>query len=76
MNNFHEILDCLGGRRHCMLALGIGSSAISNWRREGIPRSRWPDLIELGKQRGINEAKVLQALRRLERNRTAAKSAA
>jgi hypothetical protein len=68
IDNAHDLIASLGGRLTVRRATGVGASAISNWLRLGIPRRRWPELIELGAKRGIGEAEMLRALRRAERD--------
>ncbi len=60
-----EIVVALGGGSHVAGQLGCRPSAISNWHRKGkgIPKSRWPDLVELAQREGV-EGVTLEVLRR------------
>lgn len=41
------IITALGGPGKLSLILGLGQSAVSNWKSEGIPRSRCVQLAAL-----------------------------
>lgn len=69
-----DLVAAFGGTNRLAAALGYRSgAAVSNWRKEGIAKSRWPDLIEiaeaqripgvtLARLRAINNAVLLQSL--------------
>lgn len=42
-----DIIDDLGGEIYVATECDCGVAAISNWKRRGLPRGRWIDLIKL-----------------------------
>lgn len=34
--------------------LGVGPSAISNWKKKGIPPAQWPKVAALAKKHGLH----------------------
>lgn len=47
-----KIIDDLGGEAAVAVACECGPSAISNWKKRGIPRARWVDLVTMAKRLG------------------------
>ena len=41
------VVDALGGRKRVADELQVGTSAISNWIKDGFPKSRIPDLLRI-----------------------------
>jgi hypothetical protein len=41
------VVDALGGRKFVAKQLDVGTSAISNWIKDGFPKSRMPDLLRI-----------------------------
>ncbi len=58
-----EIIRAMGGGSKLAEKLGCGAPAISNWLQTGIPKGRWPDLIEIAEKDGI-EGITLDVLRK------------
>lgn len=48
-----DVIAAFGGPTSLSERLHCRPSAVSNWNREGIPKSRWPDLVELARERRI-----------------------
>ena len=48
------IIEALGGTA-AMASIGVGATALSNWRKHGIPRLRWADVMDLAVTRGVEE---------------------
>jgi hypothetical protein len=46
------IIEALGGTA-AMATIGVGATALSNWRKHGIPRLRWADVMDLAVTRGV-----------------------
>jgi transcriptional regulator with XRE-family HTH domain len=46
------VIEALGGREKVADDLGVGASAISNWFKDGFPKSRIPDLLQLARSAG------------------------
>jgi hypothetical protein len=46
------IIEALRGTA-AMATIGVGATALSNWRKHGIPRLRWPDVMDLAVTRGV-----------------------
>ena len=40
-----EIIAALGGNKVAAAACGIGETAVSMWRRNGIPSKHWPAIV-------------------------------
>jgi hypothetical protein len=49
------LLDELGGRHTIAKDLGVGATAISNWLKDGFPRSRIPRLLQIARERGVKD---------------------
>ena len=47
------LIDALGGTAALAARLGVGRSAVSNWRREGIPRSRHYEMARIAEGSGL-----------------------
>jgi hypothetical protein len=47
------IIEALGGTA-AMATIGVGATALSNWRKHGIPRLRWADVMDLAVTRGVD----------------------
>lgn len=47
------IVRALGGGTAVATDLKVLPSAVSNWNKTGVPKSRWTDLIELGERKGV-----------------------
>jgi hypothetical protein len=48
------VIDELGGRHRIAQDLGVGTSAISNWLKDGFPRSRIPRLLQIAREQGAD----------------------
>ena len=54
MKSASEIIDAIGGTDRVAVALKLGKSAVSNWRKRNvIPPSRWPKVAELARRKKI-----------------------
>ena len=52
--NLQDLIAAFGGASKLAAALGYSSgAAVSNWRKDGIAKSRWPDLIEIAEAQRI-----------------------
>ena len=47
-----RIIHLLGGEAAVAAACGCGAPAISNWKKRGLPKSRWVDLVALAQRLG------------------------
>ncbi len=59
-----DVIAAFGGPSKLARRLGCRPSAVSNWNQEGIPKSRWPDLLDFAEQDGI-AGFTMAALRRI-----------
>jgi hypothetical protein len=50
-----SIIDALGGTGEVAKALARSDSAVSCWRRRGIPGSHWAGLAEMAATRGKSD---------------------
>ena len=50
-----EVVEALGGRDVVAAELDVGTSAISNWFKDGFPKSRMPDLLALADRMGAQQ---------------------
>lgn len=48
-----DIIAAFGGRREMAAITGADPSAVTQWRRIGVPARYWPELVEQGAARGI-----------------------
>ncbi len=48
-----DIIDALGGTNQLAMQLNVGASAVSNWRKNGFPQSKYLQLINLCHRRGL-----------------------
>lgn len=48
-----DVIEAFGGASRLAAVLGCRPSAVSNWHQSGIPKSRWPDLIEAAPARRV-----------------------
>lgn len=61
----HEaVVNALGGRTKLAARLRVGASAVSNWLRDGFPKSRIPDLLKIAEEDNV-EGVTLDVLRSL-----------
>lgn len=60
-----DVVDALGGREAVARELEVGASAISNWFKDGFPKSRIPDLLRIA-QSGNIETVTLEVLLPME----------
>lgn len=68
MKTVQDIIDAFGGGGILCADLGYRHpSRISNWKKTGIPRSVWPDLLDLGRKRRVRGLN-LDALRAANAN--------
>jgi len=58
-----KILEDLGGEAPVADKLGCGQSAVSNWKKRGVPKGRWVDLVMLGAQQQVEPAITLEEVR-------------
>lgn len=49
------VIEALGGRRAIAKDLGVGTTAISNWLKEGFPRLRIPRLLQIAREKGAQD---------------------
>lgn len=64
MHTIAEIIEALGGGAEICRAMGWNHrSRVSMWRRNGIPREVWPELIELAVVKGLGEKITLATLK-------------
>ncbi len=54
-----DVIDALGGSQAVATLLGVGASAVSNYRRQGFPASKHYALAEICKREGLNVAKAV-----------------
>jgi len=55
METATAIIDALGGDAKLAADLGFQyRSRVANWRHNGIPRSVWPEVLDLAQARGID----------------------
>lgn len=47
------VIDELGGTGKVASSLGLEDSTVSGWRTRGIPPARWPALVRLATERGV-----------------------
>jgi hypothetical protein len=54
MDTAAQIIDALGGTRAVSVAIGVPTSAVSNWKaRNSIPSARWPAVIRLATAQSV-----------------------
>lgn len=58
-----KILEDLGGEAPVADKLGCGQSAVSNWKKRGVPKGRWVDLVMLGEQQKVLPVITLDEIR-------------
>lgn len=58
-----KILEVLGGEAPVAEKLGCGQSAVSNWKKRGVPKGRWVDLVMLGEHQKVDPAITLDEVR-------------
>jgi len=68
-----SIIDALGGTGEVAKALARSDSAVSCWRRRGIPGSHWLGLTELAVARGRSDI-TLEAFADLAARRAEARA--
>lgn len=49
---FDTLMEELGGMSALAAALGVGVSAVVNWRTRGVPARQWAAIVELARERG------------------------
>jgi hypothetical protein len=49
-----EVIRALGGYRALARSLGLDMSVTFRWPKRGIPPRRWPAIIEMARERGVN----------------------
>lgn len=78
LDTFDLILDALGGEAAVAAECACGPSAISNWKRRGIPRARWYDLVTMAERLGkpLTMKDVEKADERIQREASAEQDAA
>jgi hypothetical protein len=60
-----DIIEALGGEVKVAEDLGFKyRSRVANWRHNGIPRTLWPEILDLAKHNGVELS--LETLRRSE----------
>jgi DNA-binding transcriptional regulator YdaS (Cro superfamily) len=58
-----QLISALGGETAVADKLGVGPSAVSNWKARGLPKSRWVDLVMLGREVGVRPVITLDEVR-------------
>jgi hypothetical protein len=58
-----ELLQALGGETAVADMLGVGPSAVSNWKARGLPKARWVDFVILGREVGVRPIITLDEIR-------------
>lgn len=48
-----DLIESLGGHAAVAAFCSCGAPAISNWKKKGIPKSRWPDLYFAAQKQGL-----------------------
>jgi DNA-binding transcriptional regulator YdaS (Cro superfamily) len=54
MTSSGSIIDALGGTGKVAERLGLWESTVSGWRTRGIPPARWPELVRLASEIGVD----------------------
>lgn len=58
-----QLISALGGETAVADLLGVGPSAVSNWKARGLPKARWVDFVILGREVGVRPIITLDEIR-------------
>lgn len=65
ITTFDDLISAFGGALRMGAALGVGRTAIANWRARGrIPPAQWPGIVDAAAAGGIGGVSY-EVLRRL-----------